>query len=319
MPPRERARAYRDGALPIGSGQTISQPWIVAAHGAGARAATATSACSRWAAGSGYSAAVLSLLCRELVTIERHVALADQAQALLRELGRTNVEVRAGDGTLGAPDRAPFDGDLGDRDGRGRGAARACSSSSRPRGTLVCPVRRAAGEHLVRIRDGEEEVLAAGALRAPGQRRVSEKPPLLREFSAGGLVVRRMRGPPVHRRRAREGRHRAGAAEGPHRARARAGPRRRCARCARRPASTAELVEKLDDIRYWYTRDGARVLKVVSFFLLSYRSGSRARLPARGGRRRRVGAARGGAASGWPTRARSEMARAALSRAGRLR
>ena len=57
--------------------------------------------------GSGYSAAVLSLLCRELVTVERHVALADQAAALLREQGRRNVEVRVGDGTLGAPTGRP--------------------------------------------------------------------------------------------------------------------------------------------------------------------------------------------------------------------
>jgi protein-L-isoaspartate(D-aspartate) O-methyltransferase len=159
VPPRERRRAYRDGALPIGSGQTISQPWIVAAM-AQALELEGDELVLEVGTGSGYSAAVLSLLCRELVTIERHVALADQAQALVRELGRTNVEVRAGDGTLGAPDRAPFGGISVTATAEGALPA-ALLEQLAPHGTLVCPVRRAAGEHLVRFRDGEEEVLAA--------------------------------------------------------------------------------------------------------------------------------------------------------------
>ena len=88
------------------------------------------------------------------------MALADQAQALLRELGRTNVEVRAGDGTLGVPDRAPFDGISVTATAEGARPA-ALLEQLAPHGRLVCPVRRAAGEHLVRVRDGEEEVLAA--------------------------------------------------------------------------------------------------------------------------------------------------------------
>jgi protein-L-isoaspartate(D-aspartate) O-methyltransferase len=159
VPPRERSRAYRDGALPIGSGQTISQPWIVAAM-AQALELDGDERVLEVGCGSGYSAAVLSLLCRELVTIERHVALADQAQALLRELGRTNVEVRAGDGTLGAPDRAPFDGISVTATAEGAPPS-ALLDQLAPHGTLVCPVRRAAGEHLVRVRDGVEEVIAA--------------------------------------------------------------------------------------------------------------------------------------------------------------
>ncbi len=103
---------------------------------------------------------MLSLLCRELVTIERHVALADQAKALLRDLGRDNVEVRAGDGTLGAPDRAPFDGISVTATAEGA-PPQALLEQLSSKGTLVCPVRRQGGEHLVRVRDGVEETLAA--------------------------------------------------------------------------------------------------------------------------------------------------------------
>ena len=159
VPPRERRRAYRDGALPIGSGQTISQPWIVAAM-AQALELEGHERVLEVGCGSGYSAAVLSLLCRELVTIERHVALADQAEALLRELGRTNVQVRSGDGTRGAPDRAPFDAISVTATADG-GPPAALLDQLAPEGTLVCPIRRADGEHLVRVRGGSEEVLAA--------------------------------------------------------------------------------------------------------------------------------------------------------------
>jgi protein-L-isoaspartate(D-aspartate) O-methyltransferase len=159
VPPSERGRAYRDGALPIGSGQTISQPWIVAAM-AQALELKGDERVLEVGCGSGYSAAVLSLLCRELVTIERHVALADQAKALLGDLGRDNVEVRAGDGTLGAPDRAPFDGITVTATAEG-GPPAALLDQLAPTGTLVCPIRRAGGEHLVRFRAGTEEVLAA--------------------------------------------------------------------------------------------------------------------------------------------------------------
>ena len=159
VPPDERRRAYRDGALPIGSGQTISQPWIVAAM-AQALELKGDERVLEVGCGSGYSAAVLSLLCRELVTIERHVALADQATALLRDLGRDNVEVRAGDGTLGAPDRAPFDGISVTATAEGAAPA-ALLEQLTPTGTLVCPIRRGGGEHLVRVREGVEEVLAA--------------------------------------------------------------------------------------------------------------------------------------------------------------
>jgi protein-L-isoaspartate(D-aspartate) O-methyltransferase len=157
--PIDRRRAYRDGALPIGSGQTISQPWIVAAM-AQALKLDGDELVLEVGTGSGYSAAVLSLLCRELVTIERHVALADQAKALLRELGRDNVEVRVGDGTRGARDRAPFDAISVTATAEDVPPQPLIDQLARD-GSLVCPVRRGDGEHLVRIREGKEEVLAA--------------------------------------------------------------------------------------------------------------------------------------------------------------
>jgi protein-L-isoaspartate(D-aspartate) O-methyltransferase len=158
VPRRERSRAYRDGALPIGSGQTISQPWIVAAM-AQALELGGDERVLEVGCGSGYSAAVLSRLCRDVVTIERHIALADQAKALLEELGYTNVEVRAGDGTRGAPDRAPFDGVSVTATAEGAPPP-ALLEQLAPGGALVCPVRRLGGEHLVRFRGGAEETLA---------------------------------------------------------------------------------------------------------------------------------------------------------------
>ena len=109
VPPEERKRAYRDGALRIGAGQTISQPWIVASMTALLELGPNDRALEV-GTGSGYAAAVLSRCCREVVTIERHASLAEEAAGVLRELGYDNVEVRTGDGSRGAPDRAPFDG-----------------------------------------------------------------------------------------------------------------------------------------------------------------------------------------------------------------
>jgi protein-L-isoaspartate(D-aspartate) O-methyltransferase len=113
--PRERfvpselvARAYEDGPLLIGFGQTISQPYIVA-YMTEALDASPTHRVLEIGTGSGYQAAVLSELVREVYTIEIVPELARSAEATLRALGRTNVRVRAGDGYAGWPDQAPFD------------------------------------------------------------------------------------------------------------------------------------------------------------------------------------------------------------------
>ena len=106
---RERRRAYADTALPIGQGQTISQPWIVAAI-CQALELQGSEAVLEVGTGSGYSAAVLARLAANVITIERHPVLAAEARARLGELGLDNVEVLVGDGSRGVPDRAPFDG-----------------------------------------------------------------------------------------------------------------------------------------------------------------------------------------------------------------
>jgi protein-L-isoaspartate(D-aspartate) O-methyltransferase len=109
VPNSQRRRAYSDSALPIGEGQTISQPWIVAAI-CQALALKGTEKVLEIGTGSGYSAAVLSHLASEVLTIERIEELAEDARHVLTELGAANVEVIVADGSVGLPDRAPFDG-----------------------------------------------------------------------------------------------------------------------------------------------------------------------------------------------------------------
>ena len=109
VPPDQHRRAYRDGALRIGEGQTISQPWIVACM-CQLLELRGTETVLEVGTGSGYAAAVLSRTCAQVVTIERYESLAQVAAETLAELGYANVEVRVGDGARGAPDRAPFEG-----------------------------------------------------------------------------------------------------------------------------------------------------------------------------------------------------------------
>jgi protein-L-isoaspartate(D-aspartate) O-methyltransferase len=100
--------AYADQALPIDCGQTISQPFVVA-YMTEQLEVGPQDRVMEIGTGSGYQAAVLSRLAREVVTIERYRTLADAARDRLRRLGRGNVTVRLGDGMAGAPDLAPFD------------------------------------------------------------------------------------------------------------------------------------------------------------------------------------------------------------------
>src|ERR671924_528403 len=90
LPEGQRKRAYRDGAVRIGEGQTMSQPWIVACM-AQLLELDGSETVLEVGTGSGYAAAVLSLLAREVVTIERVARLAERARAVLAELGYDNV------------------------------------------------------------------------------------------------------------------------------------------------------------------------------------------------------------------------------------
>ncbi|HET6571195.1 MAG TPA: protein-L-isoaspartate(D-aspartate) O-methyltransferase [Solirubrobacterales bacterium] len=108
VPPQARSRAYSDAALPIGAGQTISQPWIVAAI-CQALELRGEELVLEIGAGSGYSAAVLARLARRVIGIERHESLAGEARTALDRLGVDNVELLVGDGSRGLPERAPFE------------------------------------------------------------------------------------------------------------------------------------------------------------------------------------------------------------------
>jgi protein-L-isoaspartate(D-aspartate) O-methyltransferase len=108
VPEGMREFAYEDGPLPIGEGQTISQPYIVALMIEAAEVAPGARVLEV-GAGSGYAAAVLSRIAGEVFAMERHAPLAEAAQRRLLELGYDNVAIIAGDGSGGLPDRAPFD------------------------------------------------------------------------------------------------------------------------------------------------------------------------------------------------------------------
>jgi protein-L-isoaspartate(D-aspartate) O-methyltransferase len=159
VPESERRRAYRDGALRIGEGQTISQPWIVACM-AQLLELRGDETVLEVGTGSGYAAAVLSRLCAQVVTIERYDSLARVAAETLAELGYDNVEVRVGDGAQGAPDRAPFGGISVTATAPDEPPA-ALVEQLAPGAALVCPIARRRRELLIRLRDGEEETVAS--------------------------------------------------------------------------------------------------------------------------------------------------------------
>jgi protein-L-isoaspartate(D-aspartate) O-methyltransferase len=108
VPPESRAQAYEDHPLPIGHGQTISQPYIVAFM-TEAAALRGGETVLEVGTGSGYQSAVLSEIAARVYSIEIVAPLAEASAALLKRLGRANVSVRAGDGYLGWPEAAPFD------------------------------------------------------------------------------------------------------------------------------------------------------------------------------------------------------------------
>jgi len=109
VPADMRHAAFRDGALPVGYGQTISQPYIVAVM-TDLLELTEDSIVLEIGTGTGYQAAILSCLARQVYSIERISVLAQSASERLQDMGYDNVETRCSDGYLGWPEKAPFDG-----------------------------------------------------------------------------------------------------------------------------------------------------------------------------------------------------------------
>ncbi len=108
VPPAYQERAYQDRPLPIDDGQTISQPYIVGLMTELVNPQP-DQIVLEVGTGSGYQAAILSQLVKEVFTIERHAGLSEQAAALFKTLAYTNIHLMHGDGSQGLPDEAPFD------------------------------------------------------------------------------------------------------------------------------------------------------------------------------------------------------------------
>jgi protein-L-isoaspartate(D-aspartate) O-methyltransferase len=159
LPEGQRRRAYRDGAVRIGEGQTMSQPWIVACM-AQLLELEGDEKVLEVGTGSGYGAAVLSRLCQEVVTIERYESLAVRAEQVLHELGYDNVVVGVGDGSHGAPEHAPFGGISVTATARDEPPP-ALFEQLEPGAALVCPVERGRRELLMLFRDGREEAVTS--------------------------------------------------------------------------------------------------------------------------------------------------------------
>ena len=157
VPETLRQEAYEDHPLPIGEGQTISQPYIVAAmleH----LALQTIDRVLEVGTGSGYVTALLSLLCAEVYSVERHAQLAALAENTLHRLGYRNMKIRVGDGSQGWPEYAPFDAIL-------VSAATpemppALFAQLREGGRMVVPIGPASSQELQLIRKigGEPEV-----------------------------------------------------------------------------------------------------------------------------------------------------------------
>ena len=158
LPPDLEEFAYQDAPLPIEQGQTISQPFIVALM-TEALALRPGDRVLEIGTGSGYAAAVLARVAREVYTIERHAELAERACTRLAQLGYDNVVVRHGDGTLGWPEHAPYDAIV--VAAGGPDVPKSLLEQLAPGGRLVIPVGEDRGlQQLVRVTRGADGSLA---------------------------------------------------------------------------------------------------------------------------------------------------------------
>jgi len=108
VPAEHEKNAYLDGPLPIGLGQTISQPYMVAVMSEALKLKQGERVLEI-GTGSGYQAAILAEIAGEVYSVERHGVLALRAENSLENLGYANIHIKVGDGTLGWPEEAPFD------------------------------------------------------------------------------------------------------------------------------------------------------------------------------------------------------------------
>lgn len=151
------SRAYENTALPIGHGQTISQPWVVARMSEALLEFGTLEHVLEIGTGSGYQAAVLAMLVPHVYTVERIEALWLQARTRMRKIGLANVRTRYDDGCLGWPDKAPFDGII--LTAAGEGIPRRIGDQLAPGGVLVAPVGPPGKQVLVRLRKDEDGAL----------------------------------------------------------------------------------------------------------------------------------------------------------------
>jgi protein-L-isoaspartate(D-aspartate) O-methyltransferase len=154
---RFRDQAYEDHPLPIGEGQTISQPYIVALM-LEALELKSSDRILEIGTGSGYVTALLAELTAEVFSVERHAVLADQARELLAGMGYRNVKVIVGDGTRGFPEFAPYDAIL--VSAATREVPGALLEQLVEGGRMIIPVGPADSQQLqlIRIRDGQPRI-----------------------------------------------------------------------------------------------------------------------------------------------------------------
>jgi protein-L-isoaspartate(D-aspartate) O-methyltransferase len=154
VPEPYRAQAYEDHPLPIGDGQTISQPYIVARM-LEALQLTPGDKVLEVGTGSGYVTALLAELAAQVFSVERHASLAESARKLLATLGYTNVHVFTGDGALGLPACAPFDAIL--VSAAALSVPPALPSQLREGGRMIIPVGSPDSQQLqfIRMVDGQ--------------------------------------------------------------------------------------------------------------------------------------------------------------------